>query len=87
MFTGEFKHESVQDVKSVKEYLHELKECFEKGEIIFKDNNEDIVLKPQGMIQFDLRAKKKDGKNKLYIKLSWKDNESFIEDNGNLIIK
>ena len=67
-----FKFESVQDCDSISEYLDELIKGLKNGEIILKSANEQILLNPQGMLNFSIKVKKKDAKVKLVIELDWK---------------
>lgn len=71
----EFKHASIEDTESIENYLNELVKGFQKKEISFKNNEEEIVMNPKGLIDFDIKAKSKDGKSKVYIKLSWKERD------------
>ena len=82
---NEFKHETLQDSNSIAEYLKVLKDGFDSGELVFRNDKEQILLKPEGMVQLEVKAKKKDRKAKLSIKFSWKEN-AVDENDDNLII-
>lgn len=86
MASNEFKFESVQDNKSISEYLKVLTEGFENGELYFKNGNEQILLKPEGMLNLEVKAKQKDNKTKLSIKFSWKESENNSNKDNKLII-
>lgn len=81
----EFRFESIQDAETIKKYLEELTSGFEKGQIVLKNGGENIVLNPEGVIQFEVKVRKKDGKSRLYLKMDWKDTEN--NDNPKLEIK
>lgn len=83
---NEFKHETLQDTRAIIEYLKILTEGFESGELTFRSDREQIIMKPEGMIQLEVKAKKKDRKAKLSLKLHWKERTSAEEDNDQLII-
>lgn len=70
---GEFKHESIQDTTTIIEYLEELKSGFQNGTLQFASDREEITLNPQGMLNMEIKAKKKDGKAKLNLRFSWKE--------------
>jgi len=70
---SEFIHESVQNNTTIIEYLQALMEGFEKKQIAFDTLDKQIVLQPNNLIELEIKAKKRDGKNKISIKLSWKD--------------
>ncbi len=70
---GRFTYESLQDAETIAKYLQSLIEGFEKGNIALKSDQEELMLHPEGMITFSVRAKKKKNeKTKLTLKISWK---------------
>jgi len=71
MSNQKFHYESIQDTVTVKAYLDALIDSIQKGSITFKSEGEEISMHLDDLIKFTLRAKKKDGLNKLNIKLSW----------------
>jgi len=76
-----FTYESLQDAGTIGKYLQTLIEGFEKGNIVLKSDEGEFMLHPNDMITFTVRAKKKNEKTKLALKMSWKDldnaNNSF----------
>ena len=68
-----FTHESLQDAKSIAKYLQSLIRGFETGNIALKSDEGALTLHPKEMINFNVRAKKKDDKTKLTLKISWRD--------------
>ncbi len=70
---GRFAHESLQDAGTIAKYLQTLIEGFEKGSIALKSDEGELMLHPKDMITFMIRAKKKNEKTKLTLKISWKD--------------
>ena len=76
-----FTHESLQDAGTIAGYLQTLIEGFEKGSIALKSDEGELMLHPKDMITFMIRAKKKNERTKLTLKISWKDpdnaNNSF----------
>lgn len=81
----EFRHESIQDTDSVMKYLITFSEGFQKGEIEFRSGTDEIVVRPTGLIQMEIKAKTRDRKSKLSIKFSWKE-APVIHDNSKLQI-
>ncbi|GBC59630.1 amphi-Trp domain-containing protein [Desulfonema ishimotonii] len=69
----EFEHESIQDNRSISNYLQALIDGFESGKITFNSEGQQINLYPNDMLELSIRAKKKGGKNKIAIRLFWKD--------------
>lgn len=83
---NEFKHETLQDTKSIIEYLKILTEGFENGELVFRNDREQILLNPEGMIQMEVKARKKEKKGKLSIKFYWKEQPVSDSDEDVFII-
>ncbi len=69
----EFRHESIQDRDSIIRYLTTFSEGFQKGEIEFRAGTDEIVIRPAGLIQMEVKAKSTERKSKLNIKFSWKE--------------
>ncbi len=69
----EFRHESIQDTESIIKYLTTFSEGFQKGEIEFRSGTDEIIIRPTGLIQMEIKAKNRDRKSKLSIKFSWKE--------------
>lgn len=77
MSNQKFNYESLQDSETIKSHLVSLIESIEKGTIILKSNGDEISMPIDDLMKFSVRAKKKDGLNKLSIKISW------VESKGN----
>jgi amphi-Trp domain-containing protein len=71
MATDEFKHESLQDLKSIKQYLVAITEGLEAGRVDLSDENGQLALHPSGLINLELRAKRRGNQAKLQLKLTW----------------
>jgi amphi-Trp domain-containing protein len=71
MATDEFQHESLQDAKSIGEYLKAIIHGLETGYLDLSDDNGQLVLHPSGLLALELRAKRKGNRAKLVIELSW----------------
>ncbi|MBD3170283.1 MAG: amphi-Trp domain-containing protein [candidate division Zixibacteria bacterium] len=84
----DFFYESVQDPKTIKDFLQSLMEGIEKGNIALSSNGEEIVLNPSDMLKFSVKAKVKGEASKLSLKISWKEAKKVnIEVEDNLEIK
>jgi len=68
-----FEHESIQDKHSIQQFFNTLVDGIEKGRIILSAEKDQTLLAPAELIRFSIKAKKKNGKSKLSIKLTWKD--------------
>lgn len=82
----EFKHESLQDRESIIRYLNTITEGFGKGEIIFRSDSEQIILKPWGLLKLEIKASQKDDKIKLSLKFVWKERDTRDDDKKSTLI-
>jgi len=69
----EFQHESIQDRDTIIKYLNTFSEGFRKGEIEFRAGSDEILIRPDGLIQMEVKAKSAGRKSKLTLKFSWKE--------------
>ena len=82
----DFRHQSLQDPRSLAEYLAALAEGFTKGSLQFRDDAGEIMLEPSGLIRFDLSASRKSGQQGVTLKFTWKQPDSDETDRGPLLI-
>lgn len=68
-----FKHESLQDAKTIKSLLTSLSKGFSKGEMILGDDDNEIVLKTDGLMSVRLNAEREDGNCQFSLQVSWSD--------------
>ncbi len=71
----QFEHESFQDNETIGKYLDALVEGFQKGTITLSSEGDQVVLSPNNLLQFQVKARKKGSKSKLSIKISWKESK------------
>jgi amphi-Trp domain-containing protein len=71
MATDEFVHESLQDLKSIGEYLRAIIQGLESGYLDLSDDSGQLVLHPSGLLGLELRARRKGNRAKLEVELSW----------------
>ncbi|MCF8033166.1 MAG: amphi-Trp domain-containing protein [Desulfarculaceae bacterium] len=79
---GRFKHQSMQDSQSIVRYLTALKDGFENGALVFSTNGKRLVLKPQGLVNLEVEAKRKGEGIKLSLKFRWTEEEPATEEGG-----
>ena len=83
----DFRHESLQDRISIEQYLEALNSGFNTGQLKFSNEDGEIVFKPQGLVNFEVRASRKQDRARLTLKFSWKDgNGAAGNGNGKLQI-
>ena len=76
MASDEFKHESLQDLKSIGQYLKALTEGIESGRVELADDNGQLMLHPFGLLNLELRAKRRGNRAKLQLKLTWTEDKA-----------
>ena len=72
---NEFKHESLQDCESIVKYLQAIGDGFARGNLSLANGGDGMRLEPSGLLRLDLKAKRKDGRIKFSLKISWKEQE------------
>lgn len=82
----DFRHESVQDQHSIVKYLQAITAGIEKGHIQLGAAEHRFALEPAGLIDLQVRAKRKGGRVKLAIKLGWREQDDG-EGDSDLTIK
>ncbi len=82
----DFRHESLQDCETIVRYINAISEGFQNGHLVLGNNGNDIVLEPWGMLKLDLKARRKDGKIKLSVKISWKEKPDLSEEESRPLI-
>jgi len=71
--TERFEHESIQNKQSIQQFFLTLVDGIENGRITLTGEKEQIQLMPTELIRLSIKTKKKTGKSKLTVKLTWKD--------------
>jgi amphi-Trp domain-containing protein len=71
----DFRHESVQDRHSIVKYLQALTAGIENGHIELGTTEHMLALEPDGLLELQVRAKRKGGRVKLSIKLHWREQD------------
>ena len=71
MATDEFQHESLQDAKSIGDYIRAIIHGLETGHLDLGDDAGQLVLHPSGLLDLEVRAKRKRNRSRLVIELSW----------------
>lgn len=82
-----FEHESIQDREAIVSYLKALTKGIEKGEILFADDDESMLMRPHELGRLRIRASQTKKEQSLRIKLSWLSDEESTSDDSPLFIK
>jgi amphi-Trp domain-containing protein len=79
-----FRHESLQDSKTIKEILKSLTDGLASGKLSFSDADDSIELRPKGLMNLKITASQEDNLNKVNIRITW---QSEDKDKGNKSLK
>jgi len=67
----EFNFKSLQDPESIVKYLDALGQGLSSGRLFLGTKKKKLILEPNGLLNLDVKAKRKERKVKLEIKISW----------------
>ena len=79
----DFKHDSLQDTESVVRYLKAMIDGFEKGHLEFTTDDQSLELEPQGLLELEVRAKRRGGRVKVSLKFSWREEPEETRERSN----
>ncbi|MBY8974510.1 amphi-Trp domain-containing protein [Rhodobacteraceae bacterium NNCM2] len=68
---GKFRHESLQNRKTIKALLEAVTKGIAKGELTLNDDGNELTLVPDGLLTLRIKADKADGNCRLDLRLSW----------------
>ncbi|SHE21076.1 amphi-Trp domain-containing protein [methanotrophic endosymbiont of Bathymodiolus puteoserpentis (Logatchev)] len=66
-----FRHESLQDAKSIEKILAAISESLGKGKLKFSDEEDEIIFQPEGLMKLKLSAAQDGNEQRFNIKVSW----------------
>lgn len=66
-----FRHDSLQDTKSIQRILESINAGLAKGKISFSDEDDKIVMYPDGLLDLKITATQESNKNRFNIRISW----------------
>jgi len=81
-----FSHLSLQDAQSIKPILDAISKGLSKGEMVFKDENDEIVLSPDGLLRLKVSASKSESRHTVNVKISWEVAQEEPDKKNNLSI-
>ena len=66
-----FRHHSLQDEKSLQDILKAVSSGIARGKITFSDEDEKIVMRPEGLLELKVTALQEENHNRFNIRISW----------------
>jgi amphi-Trp domain-containing protein len=82
-----FRHQSLQDEKSIQDILKAISSGIAKGKITFSDEDEKIVMKPEGLLELKVTAAQEDNRNRFNIRISWQVEDDHEKKKKSLSVK
>ena len=70
-----FRHESLQDTKTIQEMLKSITKGIAKGKLSFSDEDGEIVMEPDGLLNLKVTASQDETRNRLNIRITWQAEE------------
>ena len=77
-----FRHQSLQDEHSLQEILKAISSGIARGKITFSDEDEKIVMRPEGLLELKVTATQENNRNRFNIRISWQ-----VDDDGEKKVK
>ncbi|MFI3271447.1 MAG: amphi-Trp domain-containing protein [Pseudomonadota bacterium] len=68
-----FLFESREDAQSIQAFLESLMQGFEKQRLVFSSDGKEVVLSPQGLLDFSVKASCKSDTCNLTINIAWRE--------------
>lgn len=72
-----FRHQSLQDCKSIRKLLEAITSGIERGELSFSDRDGEILMHPRGLLELKLTASEEEDRHRLDIRISWSAEEEL----------
>ena len=82
-----FRHQSLQDEKSIQDILKSITSGIAKGKITFSDEDEKIVMRPEGLLDLKVTASQEENRNRFNIRISWQVDDSREKKKKSLSVK
>jgi len=82
-----FRHQSLQDTKSIEDILKAVTSGIARGKITFSDEDEKIVMRPEGLLDLKVTATQEDNRNRFNIRISWQLEENREKKKKSLSVK
>lgn len=84
---GRFRHQSLQDKKSIQKMLDAVKRGITKGELEFGDDTGEILLEPKGLMTLRVTATVEDDQSRLDLRITWTNDSDDAKESGKLKVK
>ena len=66
-----FRHESLQDCRSIQKILKSISSGISQGKVVFSDDDGEIQMEPKGLLRLKLTARQEENRRRIDIRISW----------------
>jgi amphi-Trp domain-containing protein len=84
---GRFRHDSLQDRRSLRKILDAISDGFESGKLRFSDEEGKIEMIPEELLELKLTASQEGGRQRLNIRISWQEPEKKKRNKTRLTVR
>jgi amphi-Trp domain-containing protein len=70
-----FRHESLQDSKTIQELLKSITEGIGKGKLTFSDEGGELQMEPEGLLNLKVTASEDEARHRINIRITWQAEE------------
>ncbi len=70
-----FRHESLLNADGMQDILKAINKGIAKGSVIFSDEDDEMIMEPEGLMNLKLTATQEDGRNRINIRITWQGKE------------
>lgn len=81
-----FRHESIQDNKSILAILKAITKGIEKNELTFSDEEDTIIMHPRGLLDLKISASQDGNDNRVNVRIKWQTQPNKKKQKSRLII-
>ncbi len=81
-----FRHNSLQDAESISKFMDSITEGLAKGKLTFSDEDDKIVLSPDGLLELKVTASQEDNRQRVNVRISWQVESKKKNNKKNLTI-
>ncbi|MEM8632404.1 MAG: amphi-Trp domain-containing protein [Pseudomonadota bacterium] len=81
---SKFRHDTLENRKTIRAYLDALAKGIGKGEVSFSNDDGKLVLHPEDLLTLVIKAERADGACKMDLRISWTETPKEPKKKGNL---
>jgi amphi-Trp domain-containing protein len=70
-----FRHESLQDSKTIQEFLKSITQGIGKGKLTFSDEGGELLMEPEGLLNLKVTASEDEARHRINIRITWQAEE------------